>query len=433
MIYRCLICGHIHNEESTGIKLGEVKRCPVCGNEIANFVEAAGSANIIEEMAISGKSIISSMATDVEMPGWDDILILGCNLNPFPLEMDCEVNARTVIGRNALKPMVIETPIIISHMSYGALSREAKIALAKASSCARTAQGSGEGGILAEEMENTYKYIFEYVPNRYSVNDRNLVKSDAIEIKFGQSTKPGLGGQLEAAKVTSEIAKIRGMREGRDIHSPARIPGVGSKDDLKSLVSELREKSHGRPIGVKLSAGRIESDLEYVIYSGADFVTIDGRGGSTAASPRIIRDSTSLATIYALARARKYLDKNKSDIDLIITGGLRISSDFAKALAMGADAVAVGTSALMALGCRQYRICHTGQCPMGITTQDANLRKRLDIEKASKRVENYLKVSAEELKTFAIITGHSDVHDMNTDDLVTVNSEISDYTSIRHA
>ncbi|MBQ9026237.1 MAG: alpha-hydroxy-acid oxidizing protein [Methanobrevibacter sp.] len=435
MIYRCLICGHIHNEESTGIDLDKLDKCPTCGHDIENFVEEGNSSelDVIHEISLKGESIVSSMATDLSMPGWDDILILGCNLNPLPLERDEKVNTRTVIGANALKPMIIETPIIISHMSYGALSKEAKIALAKAGARVGTAQGSGEGGILTEEMKNAHKYIFEYVPNRYSVNDENLKRSDAIEIKFGQSTKPGLGGQLEAAKVTSEVALTRNIPEGRDIHSPARIPGVDSKKDLKSLVSELREKSLGRPIGVKLSAGRVEDDLEHVIFSEADFVTIDGRGGSTAASPKIIRDSTSLPTVYALSRARKYLDNKKSDIDLIITGGLRTSADFAKALAMGADAVAIGTSALMALGCQQYRICHTGQCPMGITTQDEKLRKRLDIEVASKRVENFLKVSTQELETFARITGHRDVHELNTDDLVSVNSEISDYTDIRHA
>ena len=296
----------------------------------------------------------------------------------------------------------------------------------------KTAQCSGEGGILVEEKENAYKYIFEYVPNKYSVNDENLKSSDAIEIKIGQSTKPGLGGQLEGVKVTPEIAKVRNKTEGMDIHSPATIPEVNSKEDLKDLVSSLREKSEGRPIGLKLAAGHIEEDLEYAIYSGADFVTIDGRGGSTGASPKIIKDSASIPTIYALARARKYLDENNSDMSLIITGGLRISSDFAKALAMGADAIAIGTGALIAAACQQYKICHTGQCPVGVATQDNELRERLKIDLAAKRVENYLKVSTEELKTFARITGHDNIHDLSLNDIRTINSEISDYTNIKH-
>lgn len=458
MIYRCLICGHIHNEESTGISLDKLDKCPICGQEISNFVEDektetqentqnvslaypkeyAKSAkdiramDLIHEKAINGKSIISAMNTELKMPDWDDILILGCQLNPQPLESDVEVNTQTIIGKNAKKPLVIETPIYVTHMSFGALSREVKIALSKATARLKTAQASGEGGILAEEKINAYKYIFEYVPNKYSVNNNNLKSSDAIEIKIGQSTKPGLGGQLEGSKVTKEIAKLRNKSEGEDIHSPATIPEVNSKNDLKDLVEDLRLKSDGRPIGLKLAAGRIEDDLEYAKYSGADFVTIDGRGGSTGASPKIIRDATSVPTIYALSRARKYLDENDSEMSLIITGGLRLSSDFAKALAMGADAIAIGTAALMAAACQQYRICQTGQCPLGVATQDEKLRKRLKIDTAAKRVENYLKVSTEELKTFARITGHDNVHDLNLSDIRTLNSEISDFTDIKH-
>ena len=304
--------------------------------------------------------------------------------------------------------------------------------MAKGSAAVKTAQCSGEGGILKEEMENAYKYIFEYVPNKYSVTDENLKNADAIEIKIGQSTKPGLGGQLQGEKVTEEIAEIRGKPLGEDIHSPATIPEVNSKEDLKELVDELRLRSDGRPIGLKFAAGRIEDDLDYVLYAKPDFITIDGRGGSTGASPQLIRDSSSVPTIYALARARKYLDDHGSDIDLTITGGLRLSSDFAKALAMGANAVAIGTGAMIAAACQQYRICDTGDCPVGVATQDEELRKRLKVEVASKRVENYLKVSTEELKTFARITGHDDVHDLNINDLCTLNSEISDYTDIRH-
>jgi glutamate synthase domain-containing protein 2 len=348
------------------------------------------------------------------------------------LESDVDVNTQTVIGKSAKKPLVIESPIYITHMSFGALSRETKIALAKGSAAIKTAQCSGEGGILPEEMENAYKYIFEYVPNKYSATDDNLKNADAIEIKIGQSTKPGLGGQLQGEKVTEEIAEIRGKPLGEDIHSPATIPDVNSKEDLKNLVDELRTKSHGRPIGLKFAAGRIEDDLSHVLHAEPDFITIDGRGGSTGASPKLIRDSTSVPTIYALSRARRFLDEHESEIDLTITGGLRVSSDFAKALAMGANAIAIGTAAMIATACQQYKICDTGDCPVGVATQDDELRKRLKIETASKRVENYLKVSTEELKTFARITGHDDVHDLNVGDLCTLNSEISDYTDIGH-
>ena len=423
MIYKCTICGHIHDEESTGILLKNLDKCPICGQPISKFVEVENSQSTqnekesdsdlaydkkyaksdrdirymdaIHQMAITGESIVSAMYTDMPMPNWDEILILGNQLNPQPLESDVDVNTQTVIGKSAKKPLVIESPVYITHMSFGALSRETKIALAKGSAAVKTAQCSGEGGILPEEMENAYKYIFEYVPNRYSATEDSLKNADAIEIKIGQSTKPGLGGQLQGEKVTEEIAQIRGKPLGKDIHSPATIPEVNSKEDLKNLVDELRMKSHGRPIGLKFAAGRIEDD-------------------------------------FALSRARKYLDEHESEIDLTITGGLRVSSDFAKALAMGADAIAIGTAAMIAAACQQYKICDTGDCPVGVATQDDGLRKRLKIETASKRVENYLRVSTEELKTFARITGHDDVHDLNTDDLCTLNSEISDYTDIKH-
>ena len=460
MIYKCTICGHIHDEESTGILLKNLDKCPICSQPISKFVEVENSQSTsktedldsdlaydkkyaksdrdirymdaIHQMAITGRSIVSAMYTDVPMPNWDEILILGNQLNPQPLESDVEINTQTVIGRNAKKPLVMESPIYITHMSFGALSRETKIALAKGSAAVKTAQCSGEGGILPEEMENAYKYIFEYVPNKYSATDDNLKNADAIEIKIGQSTKPGLGGQLQGEKVTEEIAQIRGKPLGEDIHSPATIPEVSSKEDLKNLVDELRTRSHGRPIGLKFAAGRIEDDLKHVLYAEPDFITIDGRGGSTGASPKLIRDSTSVPTIYALSRARRFLDEHDSDIDLTITGGLRVSSDFAKALAMGANAIAIGTGAMIAAACQQYKICDSGDCPVGVATQDDGLRKRLKIETASKRVENYLRVSTEELKTFARITGHSDVHDLNIEDLCTISSEISDYTDIKH-
>lgn len=461
MIYKCLICGHIHNEKATGVLLKDLDKCPTCKQDISNFVEVENSDSIseiqketldlsypkefaksdkdirqmdaIHQMAISGQSLIAAMYTDLPMPNWDDILLLGCQLNPQPLESDIDVNTTTVIGKTAKKPLVIESPIYITHMSFGALSRESKIALSKGSAGIKTAQCSGEGGILPEEMENAYKYIFEYVPNKYSLSDENLKNSDAIEIKIGQSTKPGLGGQLQGEKVTSEIANIRNKSVGQDIHSPATIPEVNSKEDLKELVSHLRKKSEGRPIGLKFAAGRIEDDLEYACYAKPDFITIDGRGGSTGASPKIIRDSTSVPTIYALSRAREYLDNHNSNITLTITGGLRISSDFAKALALGADAIAIGTGALIASACQQYKVCHTGYCPVGVATQNPENRKRLKIESSAKRVENYLKVSTEELKQFARITGHNNVHDLDINDLCTINSEISNYTNIKHA
>ena len=387
----------------------------------------------IHQMAVTGKTIGGSMGTQMKMPGWDDILILGAQLNPMPLDDGEPVNTMTVIGKHAKKPMILSTPVYISHMSFGALSKEIKVALSKGSAMAKTAMCSGEGGILPEEKTAAYRYIFEYVPNKYSVTRENLRSSDAIEIKIGQGTKPGMGGHLPGEKVTPAIAAIRNKPVGQDVQSPSKFPDIRTKDDLKDLVSRLRAESDGRPIGIKIAAGRIERDLEFCVYAEPDFITIDGRGGATGSSPLFLREASSVPTIYALYRARKYLDSVRSDISLVITGGLRVSSDFAKAIAMGADAVAIATAPLIAAACQQYRICGSGNCPMGIATQDESLRARLKEEAAAKRVANFLNCSTEELKTFARVTGHKDIHSLSVDDLCTINREISEFTNIPHA
>ncbi len=471
--YKCPICGFIFDEEAEGKTIDEIEFCPVCKHPASDFelieessdepTEANEPDKIesfkteqenkidlsypreyerhdktirymdeIHQMAVTGKSIISAMGTSRPMPNWDDILILGAQLNPPPLDEHAHVYTTTVIGKNAKRPMVIENPVYISHMSFGAMSKETKVALAKGSALAKTAMCSGEGGILPEEMQSAYKYIFEYVPNLYSVTDENLKNADAIEIKIGQGTKPGMGGHLPGEKVTPEIAEIRNKPLGQDVISPSKFPNINTREDLKNLVSELRERSDGRPIGIKIAAGKIEKDLEYCVFAEPDFITIDGRGGATGASPAIVRDSTSVPTVFALYRARKYLDSVKSDISLVITGGLRVSSDFAKAIAMGADAVAVASAGLIAAACQQYRICGSGMCPMGMATQDEELRSRFKEEPAVLRVANFLNCSLEELRTFARITGHENLHDMNVSDLCTTSREISEFTNIPH-
>ena len=468
MVYKCSVCGYVFDEEKEGKSFSELTACPLCkqpaeklrpapaedsGKEAAgenaevsdcpadlSYPKETGKTDSnyrymkeIHEMAVTGKSAIEAMGTQMKMPGWDDILVLGAQLNPPPLDEHAEVSLKTVIGKHAKKPMVIDMPVYISHMSFGALSKESKTALAKGSAMAGTAMCSGEGGILPEEKAAAHKYIFEYVPNLYSVTDENLKTSDAIEIKIGQGTKPGMGGHLPGSKVTAEIAAVRNKPMGQDVISPSKFPGINTKEDLKKLVDELRERSEGRPVGIKIAAGKIEKDLEYCVFAGPDFITIDGRGGATGASPAIIRDSTSVPTIYALYRARKYLDLVNADIDLVITGGLRVSSDFAKAIAMGADAVAIASAAMVAAACQQYRICGSGMCPVGMATQDPELRTRLKTDAVAKRVANFLNCSAEELRTFARITGHADIHELSVEDLCTISREISENTNIEHA
>ena len=387
----------------------------------------------IHTMAVNGKSIIEPMRTKKPVISWNDILIKGAQIATLPLNKETFVNTRTVIGPKARQPMVIESPVFVTHMSFGALSKEVKIAIARGTAAVQTAMGSGEGGILPEVRRQAFRYILEYVPNRYSISEETLKSADAIEIKIGQSAEPGMGARLPAEKVTAEIAEIRGYPQGTDIISPAAFDDIRNKEDLKNKVRWLRETSGGRPIGVKIAAGDIEADLAAVVYAKPDFITIDGRPGATGAALKFIKDSTSVPTIFALYRARKYLDRNGSrDISLVITGGLRVSSDFAKALCLGADAIAIGTAALMACACQQYRICNTGNCPVGVTTQKPELRERLKPDISAKRLEQFLKVSTEELRDFARLTGNSDVHALSIRNICTTNSEISGHTDIQH-
>jgi len=479
MKYVCSVCAYTYDEAAEGVPWDDLPDdwvCPVCTADTSFFEEEGGEpeqeaahANkgegkgegegegpddlesylnqwrrdthplegdlaAIQEMAITGHSVLEPMRTAKPVLSWDEILICGAQLATLPLNETEAVSTRTVIGPNADVPMVIDTPVYVSHMSYGALSKEIKIALAQGSAAAGTAMCSGEGGIIPESLAASHRYIFEYVPNRYSVTDENLRAADAIEIKIGQSAKPGLGGHLPGSKVTDEIALVRGFPPGEDIISPAHFPDITSADELKAKADWLRTESGGKPIGIKLAAGHIEADLAVALSAGPDFVTIDGRAGATGAAPKVVKDSTAIPTIYALARARRALDAAGAEgVSLVVTGGLRNSADMAKALAMGADAVAIASAALMAAGCQQYRICHTGKCPVGITTQDPELRSRLKIELSARRLENFLNATTHELMDIARLTGHDDIHQMSTEDLRTTSSEIATYTPIAHA
>lgn len=480
--YRCPMCGWVYDEEAEGAPISELERCPMCGASARDFYRVeddgvtpapddvpAGSAaapepaadaaavgaddaslaapanlrrqdpsirhmDTIHALAESGFVPDGAMATTLPLPKWEDILVLGAQLDPMPLDDGADVDISCTIGAQAARPLHLEGPAFVSHMSFGALSREAKVALARGAAAVGTAACSGEGGILPEEMEAAgSRYIFEFAPLRYSVTDENLRAAGAVEIKIGQGTKPGMGGHLPGEKVTEEIARIRGRAVGEDIISPSTIPGVESADDLRALVDELRERSLGAPIGIKLAAGHIERDIAVAVAAGADFITIDGRGGATGASPVMLRDASSVPTIFALARARKALDELGSPASLIITGGLRVASDIVKALAMGADAVALATSSLMALGCQQYRICGSGMCPMGIATQDPELRSRLDVDKGARRVENFYRATFEDLRMFCRVTGHPSIRDLSLDDLVTTDAGISERCGIARA
>ena len=467
--YLCQECHYLYDDAVEEVRFEDLPdswECPVCGapkskyalketdgtstrtesEKMENLTRPAKSAvpvkaadelevwmSDIREIAETGRSLDEAMRTRQKVISWDDILIKGRQLARLPLLQEENISTRTVIGPGAKQPLVIESPLFVSHMSFGALSREAKTALAKGSAMVQTAMCSGEGGMIEESIGNAHRYIFEYVPNRYSVTEENLKRVDAIEIKFGQSATPGMGGHLPGGKVTDEIAAVRGFPSGTDILSPAHYKDITTPEELKAKIDWLREVSDGRPVGVKIAAGFLEEDLDFALEGGPDFITVDGRPGGTGSAPKYIKMATSIPTIFALYRARKHLDKRNADgVSLIITGGLRISPDFAKALALGADAVAIATSALIAIGCQQFKMCNTGRCPMGLTSQDKELRKNVDVERSAERLANFLRVSTEEIAQFARITGHRDVHELCIEDLCTVNSEISNYTAIRH-
>ena len=475
-MYRCDVCNVFEYDSKEGSVEGNIPpgttpdeldddwRCPICQSdrthlmkqpgvtndrvqeEVREFLEEDPGARLCREplfiephfveiktMAGTGRPIIEPMRSANLRFSWEEILIIAAALARLPLNPDEQVSLQTVIGPKAKQPMELQLPFFVTHMSFGALSREAKVALAKGSAAVGTAIGSGEGGVLDEEKEYAYRYIFEYVPNRYSLTDEYLRTSDAIEMKFSQSAKPGMGGMLPGSKVTPEIARIRGFPVGHDLHSPARFADIRTAEDLAATIGELRDRSGGRPVGVKFAAGDIDGDLEVAIAGEPDFITIDGRPGGTAASPKTVKDATSVPSVFAVDRARRFFDEHGVEgVSLVMTGGFRISSDIAKALALGADAVALGTAAMIAAGCDQYRICHSGKCPTGVTTQDPTLRKRLEIETAARGVENFFHAMAEELEMFCRLCGHADVHEFGVDDLRTTHSEISSHTRIRH-
>ncbi|MBW6513418.1 MAG: CDGSH iron-sulfur domain-containing protein [Candidatus Syntrophosphaera sp.] len=386
----------------------------------------------IQKLAQTGKSENSSMSTLREYPTLDTLVFKGAQLHKMPLNEDIQVNTKTIIGKTAKHPLELDMPFYVSHMSFGALSREAKIALARGSSLVGTATCSGEGGLLPDERKAAKKFIYELGTASFSHKDDSIKQADAVEIKIGQGVKPGLGGHLPGNKVTAEIAKIRGLEKGEDSVSPGRLSGVENLDDLKKMVAHIRQITDGRPVGIKFASGHIEEDLEFALQAEPDFITIDCRGGATGSSPKFLKDNVGVPPVFAIRRARKYLDARGSTVTLCITGGFRNSADIAKALALGADAVALATASLISIGCIQARVCHTGTCPAGITTQNEQLRQLFDPENGVRGFVNFFTGANNELKVFARTNGIKDVHNFCVTDLLTDSVIVSQFTDIQH-
>jgi glutamate synthase domain-containing protein 2 len=394
----------------------------------------------ITELAKNGLKNVghhgSSAAMGVDrntLPKWENIQFLPAQLSSRPLLDDEAVSTKVVIGPNAEKPLELDIPIFVSDMSFGALSREAKIALAKGAEMAGTGICSGEGGMLPAEQENNRRYFYEMASAKFGFSWEKMKQVQAFHFKGGQGAKTGTGGHLPGAKVSAEIAKVRGLNPGQTAISPATFPDLRTPNDFREIAKEVRLLSGGIPVGFKIAASHIERDIDFCLEVGVDYIILDGRGGGTGAAPTILRNNINVPTIPALARARKHLDKvGAKGVTLIITGGLRVAEDFSKALMMGADAVAVSNSALQAIGCLGMRACNTNNCPVGIATQKDHLRARIEIDKSAKQLYNYFHASNELMKVVARACGHDDISKFNFDDLSTYDWDMHRLTGIRY-
>ena len=369
-----------------------------------------------------------------ELPHWDDIQILTAQMANKPLLDDVPVATSVTIGPRAQKPLSLDIPLFVSDMSFGALSEEAKIALAKGAELAGTGICSGEGGMLAEEKAENSRYFYELASAQFGWNISHVNKVQAFHFKGGQGAKTGTGGHLPGEKVEGKIAQVRGLKPGQDAISPATFLDLQTPADFRKLGDEVREHSGGIPIGFKLSANHIEDDIDFALEAGADYIILDGRGGGTGAAPLIFRDHISVPTIPALARARHHLDaKSGRDITLVITGGLRVAEDFAKAMALGADAIAVSNSAMQAVGCVAARMCNSNNCPVGVATQKPELRQRLDIKVGAERLARFFGASIELMQVLARACGHNSLTKFNKKDVTTWKREMAALSGARFA
>jgi methylamine---glutamate N-methyltransferase subunit C len=381
-----------------------------------------------------------------KIPHWDELIFLPGTLTRFVIEGYREkCVTKTVLGaRFAKKPIELDIPIYITGMSFGALSIEAKMALAKGASMAGTATCSGEGGMIPPERDLSTKWYYQIIQSRYGFNPHHLMLADAVEFFIGQGCKVGLGGHLMGQKVTEQVAEMRSLPAGIDQRSPARHPDWLGPDDLSLKVQETREATNYEiPIQLKLGAARVYDDVRMAAKCGPDIIYLDGAEGGTGAGPHTAAEETGIPLMAAIPEARRALEDVglADEIDLVVAGGIRNGGDVAKCIALGADAVAIGHSALMALNCNkeipgvtdyegtigvpagQCYHCHTGRCPVGITTQDPELRKRLHVDEAANRVYNFLHTLTLEVQMLARACGKTNVHSLEPEDLAALTTE----------
>ena len=390
-------------------------------NYAAHGLEKTGHHGLVTAMGVSR----------TELPTWDDIQFVTAQLATPPQLDDVPIGAEIVIGPNAQKPLRLKMPLFVSDMSFGALSEEAKTALARGAELAGTGICSGEGGMLPEEQAENSRYFYELASGRFGFSMDKVKKCQAFHFKGGQGAKTGTGGHLPGPKVKGKIAQVRGLKEGEPAVSPPRFPDWTDISQIRDFATQVREATGGIPIGYKLSAQHIEKDIDAALEVGVDYIILDGRGGGTGAAPVIFRDNISVPTIPALARARRHLDRlSRQDVTLVITGGLRKPADFAKALALGADAIAVSNSAMQAIGCLGMRACHTNNCPVGIATQKDHLRARLIIEESAKRLARFFETSVDLVSILARACGHTHLNQFCLDDLTTYKRPMAELTGV---
>jgi len=370
-----------------------------------------------------------------QLPHWDDLQVMVAQMANKPLLEDVPVSTELVIGPKTKKPLKLNIPLFVSDMSFGALSEEAKIALATGAELAGTGICSGEGGMLPEEQAANSRYFYEYASAGFGYDESKLKNVQAFHFKGGQGAKTGTGGHLPGNKNIGKISEVRGIPEGTSAISPPTFIDLHTAEDFKKFADRVREVTGGIPIGFKLSANHIEEDIQFALDASADYIILDGRGGGTGAAPEMFRDHISVPTIPALARARKYLDEQGESgrVTLIITGGLRVPMDFVKALALGADGVAISNSAMQSIGCVAARMCNTNNCPAGIATQKKDLRQRLNVDKASHQLKNFFEASTELMEVMARACGHDSFDKFNQKDLATWHREMALLSGVKYS
>ncbi len=442
--WRCPVCGYIHDGQTEP----DFSVCPVCATPAEAFVKENLPAEHfglwthqarqeVEVMTRTASYAIQAKGSTRPFRHLENLMIMPSVIARPPLLDDEPVAMEFRLGPRAQKPLVCSMPVMISGMSLGAVSPEAKVALAKGATLAGTATNSGEGGFYEPEREAAERFVFQLSTGRFGATPENLKRADAIEIKLSQGAKPGMGGLLPGAKVTPLIAKLRGVKPGETVHSPSRHPDIKSPGDLARKIEEMRELAEGRPVGIKMAGGHIHRDLSALFDAGGkpDYIVIDGAQGGTGASPVFTKDHVALPLLYSLPKVVRFLEERgvRDDISLVATGGLRNAVDFVKALCLGADAVYSAGAMKMALGCTYLRRCHLGDCPYGIATMDPELRTRLDVEKRAQDVAQLLRASAKLIASVCRITGRNNVAELCPDDLAALDPETARISGVELA